>query len=77
MSHDTKLCIVTEAASLAGRAGRRTEARSESGSRRTDARSESSSRRTGTRHKRLVRGLGVLLGYGLCTQCTRPVFDPV
>ena len=24
-----------------------------------------------------ARGLGVLLGCGLCTWCTQPVFDPV
>ena len=26
---------------------------------------------------RWARGLGVLLGCGLCTWCTQPVFDPV
>ena len=25
---------------------------------------------------RWVKGLGVRAGYGLCTQCTQPVFDP-
>ena len=31
----------------------------------------------GARHGRWASGLGVLLGYGLCTWCTQPVFDPV
>ena len=34
-------------------------------------------RGTGARHRRWARGLGVLLGCGLCTWCTQPVFDPV
>ena len=32
---------------------------------------------TGARHRRWARDLGVLLGCGLCTWCTQPVFDPV
>ena len=31
----------------------------------------------GARHGRWERGLGVLLGCGLCTWCTQPIFDPV
>ena len=27
--------------------------------------------------KRVVGALGALVGYGLCTRCTRPVFDPI
>ena len=34
-------------------------------------------RSRGARHGRWGRGLGVLLGCGLCTWCTQPVFDPV
>ena len=39
--------------------------------------STAGARGTGSRHGRWAFGLGVLLGCGLCTWCTQPVFDPV
>ena len=41
------------------------------------ARGAGGARGRGAWHKRWARGLGVLLGYGLCTWCIQPVFDPI
>ena len=77
------VCIAIQTRRAVGTRQRALGRGAEAGSRGTqagraaEARGEGSTGERGARQGRWALGLGVLLGCGLCTWCTQPVFYPV